>query len=312
MKSGFIAIVGEPNAGKSTLLNRWVGEHVAITSPKAQTTRQAIRGILNRPDAQVVFVDTPGFHESEKAFNHYMIEKVKETIKDADICCLVTEPVAKLSPLNQQLLEYAKAKRKPLLIAVNKIDTVTGDVTTVIPAGLPISGNRQRESRCEASALDPRVQLNNNAGMTYPVSALTGQGCDALLEALVAKLPEGPALFPSDIYTEHSERFLVSELIREVLLEKLHQELPYSAAIVIDAYKEKPDITVITAAIVVEKDSQKSMVIGARGSMIKEIGTESRRRIEKMIDTKVFLELLVRVEKNWTKDPKKVEELGYT
>lgn len=284
MKSGFVAIVGEPNAGKSTLLNRWIGEHVAIVSHKAQTTRQAIRGILNRPDAQVVFVDTPGFHESTKAFNHYMIEKVKETIKDSDICCLVTEPTNKLSPLNGQLMQYAQEKRKPIVVVVNKMDTATRSIA-------PDLGG------------DSTV---------YPISALKGQGCDALLEALIAKLPEGPALFPDDIYTEQSERFLVSELIREVILERLHEELPYSAAVVIDAYKEKPDITVITAAIVVEKDSQKAMVIGARGAMIKEIGTESRRRIEKLIDTKVFLELLVRVEKNWTKDPKKVEELGYT
>lgn len=257
---------------------------MAIVSHKAQTTRQAIRGILNRPDAQVVFVDTPGFHESTKAFNHYMIEKVKETIKDADICCLVTEPTNKLSPLNQQLLQYAQDKRKPIVVVVNKMDTATRSIAPDL----------------------------GGTSAVYPISALKGQGCDALLEALVAQLPEGPALFPNDIYTEHSERFLVSELIREVMLERLHEELPYSAAVVIDAYKEKPDITVITAAIVVEKDSQKAMVIGARGGMIKEIGTESRRRIEKLIDQKVFLELLVRVEKNWTKDPKKVEELGYT
>lgn len=297
MKSGFVAIVGEPNAGKSTLLNQWVGEHVAITSPKAQTTRQAIRGILNRPDAQVVFVDTPGFHDSGKAFNQYMIEKVKETIKDADVCCLVTDPVTGLSPLNRELLEYAKSKKKPSLIAVNKMDTVAGPAAPAFR--VPVETG-------------PHGKACASPATAYPISALNGDGCNALLEALVAKLPEGPALFPDDIYTEHSERFLVSELIREVLLEKLHQELPYSAAVVIDAYQEKPAITVITAAIVVEKDSQKSMVIGARGGMIKEIGTESRRRIEKMIDTKVFLELLVRVEKNWTKDPKKVEELGYT
>lgn len=276
MKSGFIAIVGEPNAGKSTLMNRWVGEHLAIVSPKAQTTRQAIRGIVNRPDAQAIFVDTPGFHESAKAFNQYMIDKVKESIKDADVCCLVTEPESRHSPLNEKLLEYAKSKGKPVVIANNKSDTVQ----RAAPEG-------------------------------HSISALTGDGCDAVLDALIQLLPDGPALFPDDIYTEHSMRFFASELIREVLLEKLHQELPYAAAVVIDEYKEKPGITVIKAAIVVEKDSQKAMVIGNRGTMIKEIGTEARRRIEKLVDGKVFLELFVRVEKNWTKDPKKVEEMGY-
>lgn len=280
MKSGFVAIVGEPNAGKSTLLNRWVGEHVAIVSPKAQTTRQAIRGIVNQPGVQVVFVDTPGFHHSDKAFNQYMIEKVKETIKDADVCCLITEPTAALSALNQELLKYAQDKRKPFVVAVNKIDT---------------------------GAETPALATDT----VYRISALNGDGCDELLRAVIDKLPEGPALFPEDIYTEHSTRFLASELVREVLLEKLHQELPYSAAVVIDEFKEKPDITVIKAAIVVEKDSQKSMVIGAGGSMIKEIGMEARKRIEKLVDQKVFLELFVRVEKNWTKDAKKVEEMGY-
>lgn len=281
MKSGFVAIVGEPNAGKSTLLNRWVGEHVAIVSPKAQTTRQAIRGILNQPGVQVVFVDTPGFHKSDKAFNQYMIEKVKESIKDADVCCLVTEPAVELSALNQDLLAYAKDKCKPITIAINKIDTGAGE------------------------------SPNLASDAVYRISALNGDGCDVLLDALIQLLPEGPALFPEDIYTEHSTRFLASELIREVLLEKLHQELPYAAAVMIDDFKEKPDITVIKAAIVVEKDSQKSMVIGAGGSMIKEIGMEARKRIEKLVDQKVFLELFVRVEKNWTKDAKKVEEMGY-
>jgi GTP-binding protein Era len=294
LKSGFVAIVGEPNAGKSTLLNRWVGEHVAIVSPKAQTTRQAIRGILNQPGVQVVFVDTPGFHESDKAFNQYMIEKVKESIKDADVCCLVTDPVVELSALNQELLKYAKEKKKPVVIAVNKIDTI-----------------RHAGPAADASKPASRAWIPAFAGMTYEVSALNGDGCDVLLSAVIEKLPEGPALFPDDIYTEQSTRFLASELVREVLLEKLHQELPYSAAVMIDEFKEKPDITVIKAAIVVEKDSQKSMVIGARGSMIKEIGMEARARIEKLVDQKVFLELFVRVEKNWTKDAKKVEEMGY-
>ncbi len=283
-RSGFVAIVGEPNAGKSTLLNRWVGEHLAIVTDKPQTTRQAIRGIVNLPEAQIVIVDTPGFHESGKAFNQYMIDQVKSSISNSDVCCLLTEPVSKLSPLNEELLAFAQDKRKPIVIAVNKIDTIP---------------------------LPPGGGLGRGGEQVCPISALTGQGCDELLKLLSEKLPASPALYPEDTYTEHTARFLVSELIREVLLEKMHQEIPYSAAVVIDDYKEKPNITVITAAIVVEKDSQKAMVIGARGTMIKEIGQEARVRIEKMIDQKVFLELLVRVEKNWTKDPKKVEELGY-
>jgi GTP-binding protein Era len=209
-----------------------------------------------------------------------MIEKVKESIKDADVCCLVTEPVAVLSPLNQTLLAYASEKGRPTVVAVNKIDTAP---------------------RLDEAAVKGR----------YGISALTGQGCEALWDAVVALLPESHALFPEDIYTEHSTRFLASELVREVVFEKLHQELPYAAAVVIDEFKEKPEITVIKAAIVVEKDSQKAMVIGSRGGMIKEIGMEARRRIEDLLNGKVFLELFVRVEKNWTKDPKKVEEMGY-
>ncbi|PIR21065.1 MAG: GTPase Era [Deltaproteobacteria bacterium CG11_big_fil_rev_8_21_14_0_20_47_16] len=276
--SGFVAIIGEPNAGKSTLLNRWVGENLAIVTPKAQTTRQSIRGIVNRSDAQIIFVDTPGFHESTKALNMYMIDQVKHSIANADVCCLLVAPDAPLSEIDQHLLAYAKEKRKPVVIAVNKCDAVKAPIS--------IEG-------------------------ALPISALTGDGCDALLDALVKELPESPPLYPDDIYTEHSERFLASEMIREVMLEEMHQELPYSAAVLIEEFKDKPEITVIKASIVVEKDSQKAMVIGSRGSMIKLLGQEARKRIEKMLDRKVFLELFVRVEKNWTKDPKKVGEMGY-
>lgn len=277
-RSGFVALIGEPNAGKSTLLNRWVGEPLAIVTAKEQTTRQAIRGISNQPDAQIVFVDTPGFHESTKALNSYMIDQVKHTIANVDVCCLVLDPENQHSQINKQLMVLAQEKKKPIVTALNKVDTLKS-----IP----------------------------QADDLFLISALNGDGCDLLLKALVEKLPESPPLYPDDIYTEHSERFLASELVREVMLEELHQELPYSAAVLVEEFKDKTDITVIKASIVVEKDSQKAMVIGNRGSMIKAIGQEARRRIEKLLDRKVFLELFVRVEKNWTKDPKKVEEMGY-
>lgn len=296
-KSGFVAIIGEPNAGKSTLLNRWVGEPLAIVTAKAQTTRQQIRGIINRPNAQIIVVDTPGFHESTKSLNQYMIHQVKDAIRDVDVCCLVTDPVPELSTFNQELIAFAHAKHKPIIIAVNKIDIMhdAGPAASVVAEEYP------------KTPYEPPVKCE-----VFKISAANGLGCDALLEALIAKLPDSPALYPDDIYTELPTRFLVSEMIREVLLELLHQELPYSAAVIIEDYKEKPDITVIKATIVVEKDSQKAMVIGDGGAMIKRIGQTARQKIEKFIGRKVFLELLVRVEKNWTKDPLKLEELGYS
>jgi GTP-binding protein Era len=290
-RSGYAAIVGQPNVGKSTLLNRILGERVAITTAKPQTTRHRITGIYNEEGCQVVFLDTPGYHESSKPLNQAMIEIVDQVMGDADVVCLMVEPRPGNAALDRALFERIGSKR--CIVVINKADTVPAE---------------------EYDAQAQRLHEEWGVEELLVLSALNGIGVGALVEAIKQRLPEGPAYFPQDDFTNHNMRFLASEIIREQVFLKMHQEIPYSAAVEIERYHEPrgdEKVTTIVASIVVERDSQKGMVIGKGGKRIKEIGKEARKRIEEMIDGKAYLELHVRVEKDWTKDDKRLKELGY-
>ncbi len=314
-KSGYVALVGKPNVGKSTLLNALLGERLAIVTPKPQTTRHRITGVLNEENAQIIFLDTPGYHESSKPLNQAMLEIVDRVLGDADVVCLMVEPPKGNIQMTNDKLQTNGNEAKSThftsddytiekhlfdrigpdrcIVVINKVDTVKDADFEHIARGLNESWGAK-----EVVAL----------------SALHNIGVVALIDAIKQRLPEGPAYFPQDDYTNLTTRFLAAEIIREQVFLQMHQEIPYSAAVVIDDFREPRDdekMTVIKASIVIEKESQKGMVIGSRGARIKAIGKRAREKIEEMVGTKVFLELAVRVEENWTKDEQKLRELGY-
>lgn len=287
--SGYIAILGQPNVGKSTLLNKLIGEPVAIVTPKAQTTRNRIVGILNRPDAQMVFVDTPGYHSVPKLLNQFMLNEIEQTISHCDLFCFLLDPDTENPERDDALMERLSG-HNPIVI-VNKSDKLTRD--------------RLQEM---AEVLRDRWDLKE----LFFISAKSGDGCEELIAELGRRLPEGPAFFPADQYTELPLRFLAAEAIREQVMLLLHQEVPYGVAVEILSFDEKPTITVIQADIVVERSSHKGIVIGKRGEMIKKIGIRSREKISFLLgDQKIFLELQVRVEEDWTRSAEKLRQFGY-
>src|SRR3989338_4684937 len=289
-KSGYIALLGQPNVGKSTLLNKIIGETVAIVSPKPQTTRNRVVGILNRKTSQLVFVDTPGYHSIPKALNQYMLGVIERTIQDSDLFCWLMDAEPFDSDLDFQLWERLKGKES--IAIVNKADLLSPDERNVL-----------------ANQLRNRFDLKE----LFFISALNGDGIEELVTELEERMPEGEALFPDDIYTDLPIRFLVAEAIREQTLMLLRQEIPYGIAVEILSFDEKPEITVIKANIIVEKNGHKGIVVGKKGAMIKKIGTRAREKIEFLLqDQKVFLELFVRVEPDWTRNPSKMAELGYS
>lgn len=280
--SGYVALVGRPNAGKSTLLNALLGERVAIVTPKAQTTRHRITGIHTDESAQIVFLDTPGFHESSKPLNRLMNEIVDAVIDDADIVCLLVEADRDDREVEREL--FARIGPEKGIVIVNKADLVP----------------RERFEEFAQAIHDEW-----GAREVVVLSALKNEGVTTLLELLAERLPEGPAFFPEEYYTDHPTRFLAAELIREELFLQMQQEIPYSTAVEIESFQEPEEeggVTRIAATIVVEKESQKAMVIGKGGKRIKAIGTRARAKIEELVGGKVFLELFVKVLKDWTKD----------
>lgn len=288
-KSGYVAILGRPNVGKSTLLNSFLGQKLAAVTPKPQTTRHRILGILHRPDAQLLFLDTPGIHKPHKSLNEYMVEIARATFDDADLFLLLVEPEA-ASEEEIDLLKSLQSRGKPILLLINKLDAV----------------DRRRLLPLIASWTAQGVED------VIPISAKTGDGLPAVVEEIVKRLPEGPSYYPEDQITDQTERFLVSEIIREKVMELTLKEVPYSVTVQIESFEESPSITRIRAAIIAEKDSQKGILIGKGGQMIKKIGELSRKEIESILDTPIYLELFVRIEKDWSKDPKKVKELAYS
>lgn len=291
-KSGYVAFIGRPNVGKSTLLNAIIGEKLSIVTPKPQTTRHRIAGILSETDAQIIFLDTPGYHTSNKLLNRSMNEIVDAAASDVDVVCLLIEAGCKDLESEEGLFKRIGASRT--IIVLNKADLI---------------------DRALYDGLAAKFRDEWGAKELMIVSALKNLGVQTLVEAIKERLPQGDPLFPDNIYTEHSVRFLVGELIREQVFLQMQQEIPYAAAVVIDDFKEpvkSNPVTKICASIVVEKDSQKAMVIGAKGRRIKQIGVKSRQAIENLVGGKVFLELNVRVEKDWTRDRDKVRRFGYS
>jgi GTP-binding protein Era len=291
-KSGFVALVGRPNVGKSTLLNALLRERLAIVTPKAQTTRHKITGIHNEKDAQIVFLDTPGFNRSEKPLNVLMNEIVDAVIDDADVICLLVEADQKDLRIERGLFDRIGAAR--CIVVASKAD--------LLPRG----------------QFDDKAKIFRDgwgAREMVFLSALKGDGMSTLLSVLKERLPEGEPFYPADSYTAHPVRFLAAELIREQVFLQMHEEIPYSTAVEIEEFKDPPEeggLTRIRANIVVEKESQKAMVVGRGGSRIREIGTRARKAIEELVDGKVFLDLNVTVERDWTKNRDAVRRLGYS
>lgn len=290
INSGFVAIVGRPNAGKSTLINALVGAKVSIITPVPQTTRNRILGIVNRPHAQVVFMDTPGIHRPLSRLNQQMMSFVRQALRDRDLTVLIVDASQKFGKGDQYALHLLKEYSARAILALNKIDVLPK--TRLLP-------------------LIDRYSKLHDFEEVFPISALRGDGLEDLLQAVIRLLPEGPAYFPPDTYTDQPERFLAAELIREQVIRHTRQELPYVSAVLVEEFKETSTMTSIRATIVVEKESQRPIVIGAAGSMIKAIGTEARKELEKLLPPKVFLELFVKVEPRWRDNPALVAELDY-
>ena len=289
-KSGFVAIVGRPNAGKSTLLNALVGAKVSIVTPVAQTTRNRILGIVNRPGAQIVFMDTPGIHKPLSRLNEQMMFFVRQALEDRDLAILIVDASEPFGKGDEYALEMIKQYAPRTILALNKIDRIAK------PSLLPL--------------IDRYAGLHNFEEV-FPISALRGEGLTELIDAVMRLLPEGPLYFPPEIYTDQPERFLAGEIVREKVIRHTRQELPYVTAVLIDKFEETATLTRIQATIVVEKDSQRPIVLGAGGERIKQIGTEARHELERLFPPKVFLELYVKVEPRWRENPALLAELDY-
>ncbi len=291
-KSGFVSLLGRPNAGKSTLLNSLLGEKLAIISPRPQTTRNRILGIKNLPGGQIIFLDTPGVHRSRARLNQAMVRTALGTLQEVDVICFLVEANFPENEDNHLILDNLKEVKQPVILAINKIDLVPkGDL-------LPIM---ERYSRLGAFE------------QIIPICARSGEGTDVLTAELLKVLPYGPQLFPEDMITDLSERFLVGEFIREKIIQLTREEIPYAAAVEVEEFKEREgkNLIVIKAAIQVERPSQKGVLIGKKGRMLKEIGRLAREEIEAFLGANVFLELWVKVEKNWREDPAALRRLGF-
>jgi GTPase len=291
-RSGFAGLIGPPNVGKSTLMNRILGRKIAIVSPKPQTTRNRIWGVLHREDHQIIFVDTPGIHATKTLLHKSMVASALAATREVDMILLLVEIGKTGAPGTVELISEAVVKNKPCLLAINKIDLAPREA--VLPAIEMLS------------ALHPFDEI-------IPVSARTGLGVDSLLEALESRLKPGPPLFPPDMDTDQSETFMVAEIIREKIYMLTHDELPYSTAVTVNRMEEDEDrpLLSIWAAVHVETPSQKKIIIGTGGNMIKKIGTSARRELESVLGIRVYLNLVVRIEKNWSKDPRALRRLGY-
>ncbi|MEQ1728782.1 MAG: GTPase Era [Vicinamibacterales bacterium] len=292
MKSGFVSFIGRPNAGKSTLLNRLVGEKVAIVSDKPQTTRNRILGVKNYEDAQVIILDTPGIHRPLHRMNVRMVDAARDTISEVDIVGLVVDVNERLGGGDRYVFDMVKDLHKPVFLILNKIDLIKK------PKLLPIMEEFSRQG---------------TFAEIIPVSAETGLNVDRLERAIIDRLPEGPALYPPDYLTDQPERFMASEIVREKVLQFTHAEIPFSSAVVVDRFEEPTNpkgLLKLYCTIVVERESQKPIVIGKHGDMIKTIGTAAREELEKFFSTKVFLDLHVRVKSDWRDDDRTLQDLG--
>jgi GTP-binding protein Era len=292
MKSGFVSLIGRPNAGKSTLLNRLVGTKLAIVSDKPQTTRTRILGVRNYPDAQVVFLDTPGIHRPLHRMNVRMVDVALETIRDVDVLGLVLDVAEKVGKGDRYVLDLVRDVKVPVFLILNKIDLIKKTKL------LPLLDQFGREG---------------SFAEIIPISAATGDNVDRLEKAILDRLPEGPALYPSDYLTDQPERLMAAEIVREKLLQFTHAEIPFSSAVLVDRFEEPPSeggLLKLYCSIVVERPSQKAIVVGKGGEMIKRIGTAAREELERFFSTHVFVDLHVRVAADWREDEHVLQDIG--
>lgn len=289
-KSGFISIIGRPNAGKSTLLNAIMKQKLAIISPKAQTTRNNIQGILTSEDAQMVFIDTPGIHKPQHELGRSLNKNAFVALSDVDIIYYMIDATQSFGSGDEFVLNNLKGREAPVFLLVNKTDLVAKDKLMTILI--------EWQSRYDFKEI-------------FPISALTSNNVKELLETSKNYLEEGPKYFPDDMVCDHDENFLIGELIREKILYKTEEEIPHSVAVVIEKKVEKKDTVIINALVIVERSSQKGIMIGKQGSMIKSIGIDARKDLELILGKKVFLELYIRVEKDWRNKMSKLQQFGY-
>lgn len=295
-RSGFVSIIGRPNAGKSTLLNALVGEKIAIVTEKPQTTRTRIQGMVNikaqrgRPAGQIIFVDTPGVHKPDSRLNRKMMQEIHAALESRDLILLIVDASEKFGPGDQHVLDLVKKSGGPVFLLLNKIDKLQKDRL------LPI--------------MDHYSKLHEFQEI-IPISASRGQGLDILLDKTIRALPEGPRYFPQDQFTDQPERFVAAEIIREKVLLKTGKELPYATAVVVERFEETGKLTRIAAAIYCERDGQKAILIGKGGSKLKDIGSAARLELEALLGRKIFLELFVKVKPGWRESSAFVEELDW-
>jgi GTP-binding protein Era len=296
--SGFVCILGRPNAGKSTLLNALVGEKLAIISPKPQTTRIRILGVVhlpgskNKPGAQIILLDTPGVHRPDSSLGRKMMAEVREGMHGCDLILMIVDVTHRAQQIDQFLVQMAKKSGTPIFLLLNKIDLFRHEKSKLLPI------------------IDEYSKLQIFREI-IPISALKKQGLNLLLDKIVGSLPKGPHYFPEDQITDQPARFMAAEIIREQVLHETNEEVPYAVTVLIEQFEQSPKLTRIAAAIFCERQGQKAILIGQRGQMLKKIGTNARQRIERMLGTRVFLELFVKVRPSWRESREFVEELDW-
>lgn len=291
-KSGFISIIGRPNVGKSTFLNRVVGQKIAIMSDKPQTTRNKVQGVVTTEDSQMVFIDTPGIHKPKHKLGDFMMKVAKNTLKEVDLVLFMANADESLGKGDEFIMEMLGDSGTPVVLVLNKIDLIHPD---------------------ELIGVIDTYRGQMDFDEIVPISALQGNNVERLMEVIKEYLPEGPQYYPADQVTDHPERFIISELIREKVLHLTREEIPHSVAVVIEriAKREGQDTVDVSATIVVERDSQKGIVIGKRGALLKEVGTRARQDIEMLLGSKVYLELWVKVQKDWRNRSNQLREYGF-
>jgi GTPase len=291
-RSGFISIIGRPNVGKSTFLNRVIGQKIAIMSDKPQTTRNKVQGVLTLEDSQLIFIDTPGIHKPKHRLGDFMMKVAQNTLKEVDLILFMVNAQEGYGRGEEFIVEKLQNVKTPVFLVINKIDLIHPDKLLEF--------------------IDSYKEKFNFAEIV-PISALEGNNIEKLLEQIKEKMPEGPQFYPADQVTDHPERFIVSELIREKALHLTREEIPHSTAVVIEKMERQPekDMVHVMATIIVERDSQKGIIIGKQGSMLKEIGKRSRLDIENLLGSKVFLELWVKVQKDWRNKASQLRDFGF-
>ena len=291
-KSGFVTIVGRTNVGKSTLLNKIIGQKIVITSDKPQTTRQKLKGVFTNEEGQIVFIDTPGIHKPKYKLGEFLIEEAKTAIPDADVVLFLADGSCEAGPGDIWIAENLLKSKRNVILVVNKVDLI-------------------KDLKKRDAIVETYKKILSEEVPVVKVSAKTGRNIDTLIKNIMKNFPEGPKYYDEDEITDQNMRLIAKEIIREKVLLNTQDEIPHSCAVVIDKFVEQPDIVRIKATIHVEHDSQKGIVIGKKGAMLKIIGTQAREEIEEMVENKVFLELFVKVSKNWRKNENLLKDFGY-